>query len=220
MQKPFVKVFKEEKELNVVIASVLNGSVYFGSKKFKQDIIAEIVALLGFATLKNGDILSSYIFTDKIIDHQRATKKIQIVKKNVENIVEFNPINEKVDFKFIADTLFKRLKKRSLIIVVGDFFEIPNFRVLSKKHEILALVVRDKVEENPPMMGFSSLMDPQNGSILEGDFNKESVKSYTKHLREYDAKLFESFKKSQIRFAKIYTDSHISVELRKIFEAR
>jgi len=220
MQKPFVKVFREEKELNVVVVSVLNGSVYFGSKKFKQDLIAEVVALLGFATLKNGDILSSYIFTDRMIDHQRATKKIQIVKRSVEKIVEFNPINEKVDFKMISETLFKRIKKRSLIIVVGDFFEIPNFKVLAKKHEIIALVVRDKVEEHPPSMGFSSLMDPESGAILEGDFNDASVSSYTKQLRRYDAELFESFKKSKIRYAKIYTDSNPSVELRKIFEAR
>jgi len=220
MQKPFVKVFREEKELNVVVTSVLNGSVYFGSKKFKQDVIAEVVALLGFATLKHGDVLSSYIFTNRTIDHQRATKKVQIVKRNVEAIVEFNPINEEVDFNYISDTLFKRLKKRSLIIVVGDFFEIPNFRVLAKKHEVVAVVVRDKVEENPPKMGFSSLMDPQSGSVLEGDFNSESVKSYTKQLKEYDAKLFESFKKSKIRFTKIYTDATPSVELRKLFEAR
>jgi len=220
MQKPYIKVFREERELNVVLVSILNGSVYFGSKKFKQDLIAEIVALLGYATLKNGDLLSSYIFTDRVVDHQRATKKIQIVQRSVEKILEFDPLNEKVDFDFIADTLFKRIKKRSLIIMIGDFFEIPNFKVLAKKHEIIALVVRDRVEEVPPEMGFASLMDPQSGKVVEGDFNKESVQHYTQQIRAYDAKLFDSFKKSQIRFAKIYTDSYPSAELRKIFEAR
>ncbi|MCD6432596.1 MAG: DUF58 domain-containing protein, partial [Sulfurimonas sp.] len=69
MQKPYIKIFREERELNVVVASVLNGSVHFGSKKFKQESIAEIVALLSFSTIKNGDLLSSYIFTDRIISH-------------------------------------------------------------------------------------------------------------------------------------------------------
>ena len=61
MGTPFIKVFREERELNIVLVSVLNGSVHFGSKKFKQEVIAEVVALLSFSTLKNGDLLSTYI---------------------------------------------------------------------------------------------------------------------------------------------------------------
>ena len=66
MRKTFIKIFRKERELNIVLVSVLNGSVYFGSKKFKQETIADINALLSFSTLKNGDLLSNYIFTDEI----------------------------------------------------------------------------------------------------------------------------------------------------------
>jgi len=218
MQKPFIKVFREERELNVVLVSVLNGSVYFGSKKFKQDTIAEVVALLGYSTLKNGDLLSSYIFTDREISHLRPSKKLYQVQKGVADILEFNPLNEKVDFKILADYLFQRLKRRSLIIVVGDFFEIPDFKLLAKKHEVVSVIVRDKLEENPPPMGFTSLQDPQSGNILESDFSSSSVKAYAKKIKEYDSKLYEKFKKDKVRFTKIYTDSIVSVELRRLFE--
>ncbi len=220
LQKPFIKIFREERELNVVIASVLNGSVYFGSHKFKQDIIAEVVALLGFSTLKNGDLLSSYIFTDKLEFHKKPSKRIYQIHKSVEEILSFDALNKKVDFKFIADTLYRRLKRKSLILVVGDFFEIPDFKILAKKHEVIALIVRDHLEERPPKMGFSSLVDPESGAVLEGDFNSSSVDSYAKKVQEHDRELYRVFRKNKIRFTKVYTDANVSVALRRLFEGR
>ena len=220
MQKPFIKIFREERELNVVLASVLNGSVHFGSKKFKQETIAEIFALLSFSTLKNGDLLSSYLFTDRMISNSKPSKKLHQIHKGVSEILDFNAINEKVDFKVIADTLNKRLRRKSLILVIGDFFEIPDFKLLAKKHEVVAVVVRDRLEEKPPEMGFASLVDPESGAALEGDFNKSSVEAYAKKVVAHDHKLYETFRKDQIRFTKIYTHSIASVELRRLFEGR
>lgn len=220
LQKPFIKIFREERELNVVVASVLNGSVHFGSHKFKQDVIAEVVALLSFSTLKNGDLLSSYIFTDTMVSHLKPSKKLHQVQKSVDEILNFNALNQKVDFKVISDTLFKRLRRKSLIIIVGDFFEIPDFKLLAKKHEVVAIVVRDRLEEHPPKMGFASLVDPESGMVLEGDFNDSSVKSYTAKVAAHDHELYNTFRKHQIRFAKVYTDSLAAVELRRLFEGR
>lgn len=219
-QKPFIKIFREERELNVVLVSVLNGSVHFGSKKFKQDVIAEVVALLGFSTLKNGDLLSSYIFTDKLESHAKPSKKLHKIHKSVEEILSFDALNKKVDFKNIADTLYRRLKRKSLILVVGDYFEIPDFKLLAKKHEVVALIVRDHLEEKPPQMGFSSLVDPESGAVLEGDFNRSSVESYAKRVHEHDRELYSTLRKDKIRFTKIYTDANASVALRRLFEGR
>lgn len=220
MQKPFIKIFREERELNIVIVSVLNGSVHFGSKKFKQESIAEVAALLGFSTLKNGDLLSSYIFTDEMVSHSKPSKKLNHIHQYVDEVLNFDAINKKVDFKVIADTLYKRLKRKSLIIVIGDYFEVPDFRLLARKHEVLSVIVRDRLEENPPEMGFASLVDPESGAVLEGDFNSSSVKSYSKKVAEHDHKLFDKLRRDQIRFTKVYTDSFASVDLRRLFEGR
>ena len=220
MQKPYIKIFREERELNVVLVSVLNGSVHFGSKKFKQESIAEIAALLSYATLKNGDLLSSYIFTDEMITNSKPSKKLHQIQKSVDEILNFSAINKNVDFKVIADTLYKRLKRKSLIVVVGDYFEIPDFKLLARKHEVVSIIVRDRLEENPPEMGFASLVDPESGASLEGDFNSSSVKAYNKKVLIHDHKLYDTFRRDQIRFTKIYTDSLASVELRRLFEGR
>ena len=220
MQKPFIKIFREERELNVVLVSVLNGSVHFGADKFKQDIIAEVNALLGFSTIKNGDLLSSYIFTDRMISHSKPSKKLHQVQRSVSEILEFEALNQQVDFKFISDTLYKRLKRKSLILIIGDFFEIPDFKLLAKKHEVVAVIVRDHLEEKPPQMGFSSLIDPESGAALEGDFNSSSVEAYAKKVQIHDKLLYETLRKHQVRFTKVYTDGNASVALRRLFEGR
>jgi len=180
LQKPYIKIFREERELNVVIASMLNGSVYFGSKRLKQDVIAEVAAMLSFSVIKNGDLLSSYIFSDRLESFLKPSKKLFQVHKSTDEILNFDPLNKKADYKVLADTLFKRLKRKSLIVIVGDFFEIPDFKVLAKKHEVVAVIVRDRLEERPPEMGFTSLVDPESGAVLEGDFNAQTVKAYAK----------------------------------------
>lgn len=220
MQKPFIKIFREERELNVVIASVLNGSVHFGSEKFKQDVIAEVVAQLSYSTLKNGDLLTSYIFTDRMVSHNKPSKKIHQVQKSVSDIVNFNALNQKSNPKVMADTLYKRLKRKSLIILVGDFFELPDFKLLAKKHEVVCVIVRDYLEEKPPQMGFASLVDPESGATLESDFNKFSVEEYAKKVHTYDRKLYETLRKHQIRFTKVYTNERVGVALRRLFEGR
>ena len=220
MQKPFVKVFHEEREMRVVIASLLSGSLFFGSKVLKQEVLAEVVALLGFSAIKNGNLLQSYLLTNTIEAISKPTKKIHQVEKNIQEIVNFSLINKKVDFDFVAKTLYTRVKRKSLLFLVGDFFDIPKLKLLAKKHEVIVIIVRDKLEENPPPMGFVSFLDPQNGAIFEGDFVEEDAKRYHQKVKEYDDILFKTLKKDGVRFVKVYTHIDISMQLRKLFEGR
>ncbi|MBN2895093.1 MAG: DUF58 domain-containing protein [Campylobacterales bacterium] len=220
MQRPYVKVFREERELNVVMATMLCGSVHFGSKVFKQETIAELVAQVGFSVLRNGDLLSHYLFADRLYGHDRPAKKLFALHKQVADVLNFDALGKKADYALMARTLFDRLRRKSLIIVIGDFFEIPDFRLLAKKHEVLCLIVRDRLEEHPPVMGFSALSDPESGMMLEGDFNRSSVAAYAAKVAAHDRALFERLRKDQIRFTKIYTDDVAGVKLRRLFEGR
>jgi uncharacterized protein (DUF58 family) len=220
MQTPYIKIFREERELNVAIASMLNGSVHFGSKKFKQDLIAEVSALVGFATLHNGDLLSSYIFADTFYGSTKPTKRIFSIHGSVENILNFDALGKVANYKVMAETLYKRIRRKSLIIIVADFFEIPDFKLLARKHEVICVIVRDRLEEHPPEMGFASLMDPESGQNLEGDFNRASIRAYEAKVKAHDHKLYETFRKHQIRFTKLYTDDLAAVKLRRLFEGQ
>ncbi len=217
-QQPYIKVFKEERELNVVLASMLNGSVHFGSKRFKQEVIAEIKAMLSFSAIRNGDLLSSFIFADKLYKENRPSKKVHAVQSLVSDVLEFDALHKQADYAFMSQYLMQRLKRRSLVIVLADYFDLPDFKVLARKHEVIAIIIRDRMEEHPPAFGFSTLQDPESGAELEGDFNKATMKAYEAKVAAHDHKLYERLRKDQVRFVKIYTDEPAVVKLRRLFE--
>jgi len=220
MRTPYIKIFKEERELNIVIASMLNGSVHFGTKRFKQELIAEIVANLSYAILHNGDLLSTHIYADRLYIENRPTKKVSSVTKSVDEILRFDPINKRADYGAMAETLYRRIRRRSLIMVVADFFELPDFSLLAKKHEVIAIIVRDRLEEKPPAMGFASLRDPETGQQLEGDYSQKSVDAYAKKVHAHDRELYSTLRKEGVRFTKVYTDENSAIALRRLFEGR
>lgn len=219
MQKPYVKIFKEERELNVTVVSMMGGSLYFGSKKFKQETVAEVVALLGLSVVKNGDLFTHLMIQEESKDIAKPSKREFSVHKAVEELLGCELLERKSDYANLSKILMRQIKKKSLIIIVGDFFEIPDLSVLSKKHEVLAVIVRDKIEEHPPALGFSVLKDPQSGASLEGDFGSARMNTYAKKVRQHDRKLYEALKKAQVRFTKVYTHDHAYVPLRRLFGA-
>ncbi len=220
MQKPYVKIFREERELNIVIVSVLGGSVYFGRKKFKQETIAETVALLAYSAIKNDDQFSAFIYTDRLESVTRPSKHIHSVQKAVEAVLNYPSLGKNVDTRSLPELLYNRLKRRSIIFVIGDHFARFDFRLLAKKHEVIALVVRDHLEERPKEMGLVNLYDPQRLETALLQVDTDAVHAYAARVHTDDIALHRDFRKNQIPFAKIYTDDDPFVKLSKLFMGR
>ncbi len=217
LSKPYVKIYKEERELNIVVASMLNGSTYFGTVKQKSEVIEELVGLLGFISIKNGDLFTNSIFADKLYHISKPSKKFFSVHKAVEFITEFEPMGKDGNFDLMTQTLYNRIKKKSLMFIISDFVGDIDLRVLAKKHDVVALIIRDKFEENPQALGSLRLVDMDNKNSYEGDIDSGAVKRYKEALHNNDEKLYVEFKKLGIRFTKIYTDEIPAVKLAKLF---
>jgi len=213
--KPFVKIYKEERELNVVVVSMLGGSVYFGTVKQKSDIIAEVVATLGFSAVKNSDLFSHMIFADQLYEASKASKKLFSVHKAVEDVVAFDPIGKEGDFSALVETLHNRLKKKSLLFIISDFVGDIDLKLLSKKHDVFAVMVRDRFEEDPSELGYLRLIDMESRQSFEGDVDSATLKNYKKALHDNDEKLYKQFKKQGVRFTKIYTHEEPALKLMK-----
>jgi uncharacterized protein (DUF58 family) len=220
MGKPFVKVFREERELNVLTVALLGGGLHFGSEKFKIESVAEAVALVGYSAVANGDVFAHANYSESLRDEIRPGKKRFSVQQATTSVLDAEILHHRVDLHHTIKELYRRTKRRSLIVLIGDFFEIPDLRILARKHEVVTIVVRDRAEENPAVMGFSALIDPESGAVLEGDFNERSVKRYRDRIKAHDIELFESFRVSGVRGTKLYTDANAVVTLRRLFEGR
>ncbi len=213
--KPFVKVYKEERELNVVVVSMLSGSTYFGTVKQKSDIMAEVVATLGFSAVKNTDLFSHMIFADKMYDLSKPSKKLFSVHKAVEGVVAFESLGKEANYSALVETLIKRLKKKALLFIVSDFVGDIDLKLLAKKHDVFAVIVRDKFEEEPSELGYLRLIDMETKRSFEGDIDSGALKQYKKALHDNDEKLYKQFKKQGVRFTKVYTHEEATLKLMK-----
>ena len=218
--KPFIRIYTEERELNVVTAVMMGGSTYFGTVKQKSEIMTELVALLGFSTVKNGDLFSNVIFADKLYQMSKPNKKFFAIQDAVTQIENFTMLGKRSNYKSFFDTLYKRIKRKSLLFIISDFVGDIDLALLSKKHDVVALIVRDKFEEKPSELGYIRLLDMENSKSFEGNIGSAEVQSYEKTLAENDTKLYAHFKKNAVRFTKIYTDEEPYLKLAKLLGGR
>jgi len=213
---PYVKVFHKEHQINVVIASMLNGSVFFGSDRLKQELIAEVAALIAFSAVKNGDNFSNWIFADRCYHTTLPSKRIAAVHEAVEQIVNFDPLHKSASPNIIQNELITKLKRRSLIFVISDFFTPLELKVLAKKHEIIALVIRDRYEESLPELGETALIDPETGALFEGDASALKT-HYEKRVKQIDRQFEKECHRLSIRFIKLYTHEDPFSKLARLF---
>jgi len=220
MQKPYVKVFHTQRELDINIIPILNGSSYFGTTVLKKDIITEVCSLLGYIAVAQGDSYSSFIANEISIPNTQKTKKFLGVQRMIEKINDYNPIGKNTNYKNITQDIHKQIQKKSLLFFIGDFFncEDLNFKLLSKKHEVIVIIIRDKFEEAPKNLGNINLIDPSTSSIFEGNLNNSLTKKYTKKIINHDNLLYKKLKKEGIEFIKIYTDDDVTQKLSKLFK--
>jgi len=219
-QKPYVKVFHTQRELNINIVPILGGSVHFGSVKLKQDLITEICAILGYSCAAQSDSYSSFIANEQVTLSTKKTKKLLGVESMCKNIYQYDCLNKRVDYKIIKDELYNKIKEKSIIFLIGDFFNTKdlNIKVLSKKHEVIAIIVRDKFEEKPSIMGNVNFKDPSSSKTFNGNINNTLAKEYEKKVKLNDHILYENLKKSGIEFIKIYTDENPYISMAKLFK--
>lgn len=218
--KPFVKIYREERELNVVTALMMGGSCYFGTVKQKSELMVELVALLGFSALKNSDLFSNVIFADKLYTMSKPSKKFFAIQDAVRQIDTFEMLGKKSDYKAFVDMLFKRIRRKSLLFIISDFVGDVDMALLAKKHDVVAVIIRDKFEEQPEELGYIRVLDMESSKNFEGNIGQGELHAYKKALRHNDAKLYAHFKKNAVRYTKIYTDEEPYIKLAHLVGGR
>ncbi|CAA6805631.1 MAG: Unknown protein [uncultured Campylobacterales bacterium] len=164
-QSLYVKKFDESKNLSIHIISLLSGSLYFGSDILKQELLARIVAILSYATIFQKDTLNSAIFIDEVKHKFKNIKKSSSVTSIIKQILEYEVIGSSIDYEALSKYI-SSIKKRSVIFLVGDFMSDISALKVSSKHDVRAIVVRDKFEENPKNLNNISFINPETNEIV------------------------------------------------------
>ncbi len=214
------KEFTEQRRLNIRIISLLSANMIFGQHRQKQEILADALAHLIFSALQKNDNLSAGIFTQRLSLCEKITNQNQ-AKEHIAKILSFDLIGQKIDYTSLNEHLI-RLQKPSLLILLGDFLD-ENFcanalAYTCKKHELVMLALRDKLEEDLLDLEFASFIDPISQKSLLGKIDAKTRQQYCQALNAFDAKTLDFAYKNMVRFAKIYTHENTYKRLRQIFD--
>lgn len=218
-QSPFINVFNEERELNILIAFMVSGSIYFGTKRLKQELMGEVLSILAYSTLKNGDNLSALFFSSQAEFFQPPTKKMGALDNMLDFALRLSSMGKTTDYHAFCDHLNTRVKKRSLVFMIGDFYGNPDLTEIATRHEVYAIIVRDRFEEVPVLEGNYNLLDPNTLQNSPLTLSASQLKKYAKLLRTDDETMLAHFRKHKISFTKIYTDEEPYEKLFELFRS-
>lgn len=168
--KPYIKRFVEEREMTVMFAVDLSASGDFGTvNKAKNELAAEFCAVLAFAAAKNNDKVGLLIFTDRIELYIPPKKGISHMLRLVRELLYFKMPKRKTNIGEALDYLGKVIRKKATMFLVSDFIETDFKRPLSllnKRHDVIAVTVRDKAEITLPGIGLIEFTDAETGEII------------------------------------------------------
>ncbi|MEA2048976.1 MAG: DUF58 domain-containing protein [Campylobacterota bacterium] len=215
--KPYIKELHANRELSIVVTTLMDGSLYFGKGNLKQEKLTEAATLLGYAAQQNGDLFTGISYTQNHTEYTPPTKQLYPIEQFSKLLYETSLLNTTLNHTAAIDDLFKKVHKPSLIFIIGDFLKAVDLSLLAQKHEVIVVIIRDTAEESLKKMGEVTLKSPQDGRNMETYFGKHSIHKYLAKLHEHDAKLLEHFSHYDIRYSKILTDDEIVSKLLSLF---
>lgn len=207
--EPCINLFNEDKKLNIVLVYLVSGGIYFGSVRSKKEVMDEIFANLSYAAFLKKDSVSTLFFSEKEEYYRGNSTNKSVLLRDFFELESLEILGKEIDFKLLEDCLLQRVKRKSLFFFVGDFLEMPDFRVLSAKHEIYCAVVRDRYEEDISYFGNCSIVDANTKTSSKFYGNHSVIKEYQKLIESHDRVLFDRFRKLKIKAKKVYTNDNI-----------
>jgi len=180
MGKPYIKRFVEERELTVMLLVDMSASGGFGTiGKLKNELAAELCAVLAFSAIKNNDKVGLITFTDRIERFIPPKKGTQHVLRVIRELLYGTPPRRQTDIPMALEYLGKVVKKKATVFLVSDFIASDlrlSLRLINKRHDLIAVAVRDRREVSLPSLGLIELEDAETGEVVLIDTSSKRVR--------------------------------------------
>lgn len=222
---PFVKRFHEERELTVMFLVDLSASGQFGTAgQLKNDLAAELCALLSFSAVKSNDKVGLILFTDRIERFIPPAKSVSHALRIIREVLGFRPTGAQTDIAGALDFLGRVIRKRCVVFLVSDFqgegFVKP-MRVLSRKHDVIAVSVSDPRELHLPDVGLLELEDAETGEIVLVDTGSRAVRAnYDRMGEQQRSHLANTFRAMDVDQIELLTGDDYAKKLVHFFRRR
>lgn len=224
--KPYIKVFEEERELTVMLLVDVSGSQTFGTQNaLKRDIVTEIAATLAFSAIQNNDKIGVIFFSDKIekfIPPKKGRKHILYI---IRELITFTPESSKTNMSMALRYLTNVIKKRCTTFLISDFIDTGNYQsaltIANRKHDIVALQIYDHLETELPKVGLMKILDAETGNEQWIDTSSRKVRDeYKRWWQQRQGEMTTLFNKSRVDNVSVRTDEDYVKALMSLFEMR
>ena len=224
--KPYVKVFEEERELTVMLLVDVSGSLHFGTERqMKRDMLTEIAATLAFSAIQNNDKIGVIFCSDRIekcIPPKKGRKHILYI---IRELLDFQAESPRTDVGQAVQYLTQALKRRCTAFLPSDFMDQKAFRqpltLANRKHDVVAIQVYDRRIQELPDVGLMKVRDAETGFERFIDTSdrrmREAQRKWWRQRSEY---LHDTFSRSNIDSVSVRTDQDYVVALKNLFAKR
>lgn len=224
--KPFIKVFEEERELTVMLMVDVSGSQDFGSHaNMKRDIVTEIAATIAFSAIQNNDKIGVIFFSDKIekfIPPKKGKKHILYI---IRELINFEADSTQTDIGMALKYLTNVIKKRCTTFMISDFIDMKDYKnaltIANRKHDIVALQVYDKLEAEMPSIGLMKVLDAETGSEQWIDTSSRKLReTFRAWWNKRQGQMHDTFNRSHVDSVSVRTDEDYVKALLLLFKKR
>ena len=180
--RPFVKVFEEERELTVMLVIDVSGSLSFGTvSQTKREMVAEIAATLAFSAIQNNDKIGVIFFSDRIEKFIPPKKGRKHILRIIRELLDFTPQSKSTDIGQAIEYLTQAIKRRCTAFLLSDFIDRKDYRtaltVANRKHDVVAIQVFDRRMADLPDVGLMKVCDAETGHEQYIDTSSRKVGS-------------------------------------------
>ena len=224
--RPYVKIFEEERELTVMLMIDVSASRNFGTiSKLKKNQITEIAAVLAFSAIQNNDKIGLIFFSDKIEKFIPPKKGRTHILHIIRELIDFYPEDKQTDIEQALEYMTNSIKKRCTCFVISDFIDEHDFAhalaIANRKHDVVALRVYDPRENQLPPVGMMYLRDAETGEQMWVDTSDKKLReAYEKYAFVREKELDAIFKRSGVDVANIRSDEDYVRALITLFKKR
>jgi len=224
--RPYVKVYEEERELTVMLLVDVSGSGDFGAAgELKREMIAEIAATLAFSATQNNDKIGALFFSDRVekfIPPKKGKKHILLI---VRELLDFRPESRGTDLGVALRFFTDAMRKRSATFVISDFIQPVDYRqalsLARNKHDVMAIQVYDKRDSQLPPVGLMRVHDLETGAVRWIDTSSRRVRqAYSRSWYDRQQAMAETLRSSRVNFVSVATDEDYVKALMGLFKNR
>ncbi|MEM1068663.1 MAG: DUF58 domain-containing protein [Planctomycetota bacterium] len=222
---PFVKLFREERELSVMLMVDLSGSQDFGTTlQTKRELVTELSATLAFSAIRNNDKVGLTLFTDRIEKSVPPRKGTRHVLRLIRELLYCQPIGRGTDLSAALDHLNRTSSRRTVVFVISDFQDRgfdSSLRITRRKHDVIPVQITDPREWELPNVGLIRLRDSESGELITVDTSSRRQRFEYREMRRAEQDRLESmFRRLKLQPIKIETGVDYVDPLKRFFHMR